>query len=314
MFGFSKTVSGVDAGAKVLRAVRIKKGDALSLTGYAERPLPEGVLLPSYTRENILDMKRFQDIAALTVGAAGIQRGDISLSIPDQVVKVSIVELKDRAAKRSDILKFIRWKSKRFLPYDPEKAKIDYHLFGDSAMTVFVKADVVSDYEEAFCSLSFKPGFVSTPSINLFNLFSQWFGDTKEFTFISALEDSFAVIIVRNGSVAFYRSTEVGYTDERLIQEINSSILYYISENPDAVLKKAFLFAGTGDREFLETHLSDATGMDIVPLLISDMVTGPSGIDIESYGPAVAAALGRIKERGVRSQERGVEMPLGINR
>ena len=32
--------------------------------------------------------------------------------------------------------------------------------------------------------------------------------------------------------------------------------------------------------------------MDIVPILISDMVTGPRGMDIETYGPAVAAALG----------------------
>jgi len=292
MFGFSKTVCGIDVGAKVLRAVRIKRGDTLSLEGYAERPLPEGVLLPSYTKENILDMKRFQDIATLAVGAAGAKRGDISLSIPDQVTRVSIVELKDVAAKRSDIMKFIKWKSKRFLPYDPENAKIDYHLFGNSAMTVFVKGDVVSNYEEAFCSLSFNPRLVSTPSINLFNLFSQRFGDLKDFTFISVLEDSFAVVIVRNFVPAFYRSTEVGYADERLVQEINSSILFYISENPDAVLKKAFLFAGTGDREFLETHLSDATGMDIVPILISDMVTGPRGMDIETYGPAVAAALG----------------------
>ena len=251
MFGFSKTVSGVDVGAKVLRAVRIKRGDTLSLEGYAERPLPEGVLLPSYTKENILDMKRFQDIATLAVGAAGAKRGDISLSIPDQVTRVSIVELKDVAAKRSDIMKFIKWKSKRFLPYDPENAKIDYHLFGNSAMTVFVKGDVVSNYEEAFCSLSFNPRLVSTPSINLFNLFSQRFGDLKDFTFISVLEDSFAVVIVRNFVPVFYRSTEVGYADERLVQEINSSILFYISENPDAVLKKAFLLAGTGDREFL---------------------------------------------------------------
>ena len=292
MFGFSKTVSGIDVGTKFLRAVRIKKGNTLSLTGYAERPLPEGVLLPSYTKENILDMKRFQDIAALTVEAAGVQRGDISLSIPDQVVRVSMVELKDVAAKRSDILKFIRWKSKRFLPYDPENAKIDYQLFGNAAMTVFVKGDVVSNYEEAFCSLSFKPGFVSTPSINLFNLFSHRFGDMKDFTFISVLEDSFAVIIVRNGEVGFYRSTEVGYADERLIQEINSSILFYLSENPDVILKKAYLFAGTGDREFVETHLSDATGLDMIPLLISNIVTGPKGLDIEPYGPAVAAALG----------------------
>lgn len=292
MFGFSKTVSGIDIGTKVLRAVRIKRGKTLSLEGYAERPLPEGVLRPSYTKENILDMKRFRDIATLTVEASGLKRGDISLSIPDQVVRVSILELKDVAAKRRDILKFIRWKSRRFLPYDPENAKIDYHLFGDSVMAVFVKGDVVSNYEESFCSLSFKPRLVSTPSINLFNLFSQRFGDLKDFTFISVLEDSFAIIIVRSGVIVFYRSTEVGYADERLIPEINSSILFYISENPDAILKKAYLFAGTGDREFLATHLYDATGIYIVPLLISDMVNGPSGMDIEAYGQAVAAALG----------------------
>lgn len=294
MFGFSKTVCGIDVGPRMIRTVRIKKGKSLSLEGYAEKPLPEGVLLPSYTRENISDLKRFKDIAAAAADGAGVRSGDISISIPDQVVKVSIVEIKNAASKRSDILKFLRWKTKKNLPYDPENAKIDYHLFGNAAMAVFVKGEVVSNYEEAFCSLSFKPGVVSTPSINLFNLFSQKFGDIKDFAFISILEDSFAVFIIRNGMVGFYRSTEVGHADERLIQEINSSVLYYASENTDVILKKAFVFAGTGDRESLCAHISGATGMDIVSLLISDIVIGPKGLNMEPYGPAVAAAIAGI--------------------
>lgn len=295
MFGFSKTVSGIDIGTKVLRAVRVRVGaggGAPSIEGYAERPLPEGILLPSYTRENIADMKRFQDLLRLTLGTAGINSGDISLSIPNQVVKISFIEAKGVPKNRNEVLKFIKWKSKRSLPYDPEVAKVDYQLMGNTAMAVFIKDDIVSNYEEALRSMSFRPKFVSTPSLNLFNLFSGKFGGHKEFALISVMEEHFAVIIVRNDSIDFYRSKEVGYSDDRLMQEINSSILFYTTENPDVTLKTAFLYTGIGDSEALVAHLSDSTGMKVETLRLSEIIRGPRGVDIEPYGPAVAAALG----------------------
>jgi len=263
-----------------------------TIEGYAEWPLPEGILLPSYTKENIADMKGFQDLLKLTLGTAGISSGDISLSIPDQVVKVSFIEAKGVPKNRNEVLKFIKWKSKRSLPYDPEVAKIDYQLMGDTAMAVFIKDDIVSNYEDALRSMSFRPKSVSTPSLNLFNLFSGKFGGHKEFALISVMEDHFAVTIVRDDYIDFYRSTDVGYGDDRLMQEINSSILFYANENPDVILKTVFLYTGTGDSKVLATHLSDSTGMKVETLRLAEIIKGPADVDVEPYGPAVAAALG----------------------
>jgi len=189
-------------------------------------------------------------------------------------------------------LKFIKWKSKRSLPYDPEVAKIDYQLMGDTAMAVFIKDDIVSNYEDALRSMSFRPKSVSTPSLNLFNLFSGKFGGHKEFALISVMEDHFAVTIVRDDYIDFYRSTDVGYGDDRLMQEINSSILFYANENPDVILKTVFLYTGTGDSKVLATHLSDSTGMKVETLRLAEIIKGPADVDVEPYGPAVAAALG----------------------
>lgn len=294
MFGFSKRYSGIEIGTKALRAVRVRRGKTLVLEGHGEKPLPEGILHPSYTKENISDMKGFREVLQLTLGTAGIMRGDISLSIPDQVVKVSFIDLKGVPPKREEILKFIRWKSKKLLPYDPEAAKIDYNLLGNMAMTVFIKGDVASNYEEALSSLSFRPRFVSTPSLNLFNLFSQRFGDLKDFAFVSVLEDSFSVIIVKDGVIDFHRSKDVGFTDERLMQEITSSVLFYTSEHQDVNLRKVFLHVGMGENDLLSAHLSESTGMDVETLMLAKMMDGPKGLDIEPYAPAVAAALGEI--------------------
>ena len=296
MFGFSKTFSGLYIGAKVIRAVKGRMGTgrqlAPAISGYAEQALPEGVLLPSYARQNIAEMKKFKDILRLTLGTAGIMKGDISVSIPEQVVKVSFLELKGVSAKREEVLKFIKWRAKKFLPYDPESAKIDYQVFGDRALAVFINGVVVADYEEALNDLSLRPGFVSIPSMNLFNLFAARFGDYKEFALISVMEDFFALMVIRNGAIDFYRSTEVGYLDDRLLQEINSSILFYTAENPDVAIKKVFLYAGTGDSDILATHLSDSTGMEVETMKLSEAVRGPGGVDIEPYGPAIAAAVG----------------------
>lgn len=296
MFGFSKTFSGLYIGAKVIRAVkgRMETGGqpAPVIAGYAEQELPEGILLPSYARQNITDMKKFKDILRLALGTAGIMKGEISVSIPEQIVKVSFLELKGVSAKREEVLKFIKWKAKKFLPYDPESAKIDYQVFGDRAMAVFINNAVVADYEAALNDLSLSPGFLSIPSMNLFNLFVARFGDYKEFAMISVMEDFFALMVVRNGTIDFYRSTEVGYLDDRLLQEINSSILFYTAENPDVAIKKVFLYTGTGDSDILTTHLSDSTGMEVETMKLSETVKGQRGMDIEPYGPAIAAAIG----------------------
>lgn len=261
------------------------------MEGHAEKPLPEGVLLPSYTKGNISDMKRFKDILQLTLGTVGIVGGDISISIPDQIVKVSFVDLKGIPHKRDEVLKFIKWKSKKVLPYDPDIAKIDYILLEDTAMTVFVKEDVVSGYEEALSSLSFRPRFVSVPSLNLFNLFSYRFGDLRDFVFISVLEDSFSVIIVNGGVMDFHRSKDVGFADERLMEEITSSIMFY-SEHQNVSIKKVFLHTGIGENDALSGTISDSTGVGVEALKLAEIMEGPIGLDIEPYAPAVAAALG----------------------
>lgn len=289
MFGFSKAFAGIDISARAIRAVRIKNG---ALEGYAQIPLPEGLLQSSYIKENIRDVKGFQEVAGRLLGAVGVQKGDIGLSIPDQVVKVSFMELKDVPSKKKEIVKFIKWKSKKFLPYDAENAKIDYQLFGDSVMAVIIKDEVINNYEDAFALMGFRASFISTPSLNLFNLFFPMFGDNRNFAFISILENSLSVIIVRDGVMDFHRSTECGFMDERLMQEINSSIMFYMSENRDASIGRAFLYAGKQDCHHLPAQLTDIAGMEVVPLRISTMLKGPSGLDIEEYGPAVAAALG----------------------
>lgn len=298
MLGFSKKLTGIDISTGILRAVRLSigAGGRPVVEGYAAKPLPEGVLLPSYARENILDMKRFRETLQLTLGTAGAIKGDIALSIPDQVVKVSFIELKGVPQRRDEVLKFIKWKSKKSLPYDPEDAKIDYQILkgGDAAMAVFVKGDVVSNYEEAVSALSFRPIVVSTPSLNLFNLFSGRFGDLRDFAFISVLEDSFSVIIVKNGNIDFHRSKDIGINDDRLLQEMASSILFYTSENQDVTVRKIFFYATAADNEAVMTNLHEAAGIDVVALKLVGMVDLPGGFNIEPYAAAVGAALCKV--------------------
>lgn len=294
MLGFSKAYTGIEISTGILRAVRLSigAGGRPVVEGYAEKPLPEGVLLPSYAKENILDMKRFKETLQLTLGTAGAIRGDIALSIPDQVVKVSFIELKGVPQKSDEVLKFIKWKSKKSLPYDPEDAKIDYQILrgGDAAMAVFVKGDVVSNYEEALSVLSFRPVVVSTPSLNLFNLFSGRFGELRDFAFISVLEDSFAVIIVKNGDIDFHRSKDIGINDDRLLQEMASSLLYYTSENQDAAIRKIFLYAAA-DNEGVMANLHEAAGIDVEALKLGGMVDLPGGSNVEPYAAAISAAM-----------------------
>lgn len=295
MFGFSKRVIGIDIGTSALRVacIRVEPPGRPVVDGYAEKALPEGILHPSYMKENILDMKKFAEALRHTLSAAGAGRAAIALSIPDQVVKVSFMDLKGVPRKRDDILNFIKWKSRRFLPYDPETAKIDYQMMGegDIAMTVFVNAAVVSNYEEALRGLSLRARTVSTPSMSLYNLFSGRFGNLRQFAFISAGEDSFAVMIIKGGVLDFFRTTDTGLSDERLMQEIASTILFYVSENQDAGIEKIFLHSASAENEALKPGLSEAIGHDINSLKLSEAVEVPKGLYLESYCAAVGAAL-----------------------
>jgi len=84
--------------------------------------------------------------------------------VPDAAVRVMLVEFDTLPSDQDEALGVVRFRLKKSLPFDVEKAKVSYHAqkFSDGVRVVaaVALANVVEDYEAAFRDAGYNPGMV----------------------------------------------------------------------------------------------------------------------------------------------------------
>ena len=102
-------------------------------------------------------------IESVLSGVAGRSK-DVIAIVPDAAVRVMLVEFDTLPSDYEEALGVVRFRLKKSLPFDLEKAKVSYHAqkFSDGVRVVaaVALANVVEDYEAAFRDVGFNPGVV----------------------------------------------------------------------------------------------------------------------------------------------------------
>ena len=123
---------GIDVSEDGLRWVELdsKDGDA-AISGSAFEPMPTGTVEPNFAKENIKDREAFKK-HLLKLIPEGKRRGDIALSLPDQLVRIVIVDFDELPQIRKEAEKLILWRIKKMLPISTEETHIDYFIAGEN--------------------------------------------------------------------------------------------------------------------------------------------------------------------------------------
>jgi len=136
------------------------------------QPLEPGALSPSPVKENVLDADAFAEaVRKLVPSASNRRRRAAALILPDQAVRIAILDFETLPEKEEERQSLIRFRMRKTLPFDIDEAGGSYHVQpGNKVIVAVAPVEIISRYEAPFRAANLHPGFVTCGSMALLEL------------------------------------------------------------------------------------------------------------------------------------------------
>ena len=250
------------------------------LEAFAVRELAPGTVVPDLVENNLRQRDAVKaGIEAALSGVAGRSR-DVIAIVPDAAVRVVLVEFDDLPSDADEALGVVRFRLKKSLPFDVEKAKVSYHAqkFADGVRVVaaVALASVVEDYETAFQQAGFTPGVV-LPSM----LAALGAAEGRRPTLIVKVDaHTTSIAILNENQLQLFRTLENArggtITGEQLAEEVYPSVVFF-QDTYSLNLERIYI-AGLSESGGVAAALQAQTGAEVQELVASSQLgAGASG-------------------------------------
>lgn len=209
------------------------------------RQFSPGTLRISLREQNILDPQAFVNTLKDAYNTLLYRGNRLSVTLPDTVGHIMLLDVEGRFKSRSEGLDIIRWKLKKSMPFDVSDTHLDYQQLtvrenGSLALLVaLVSRSVIGQYEELLTSAGFLPTRIDFNTLNLFRTFERRLAILEDGALVSFYDGILGVMIFSEGVPEFIRIKDlsgVPAVDSRVYMEINSSFLVYRERFPERVL------------------------------------------------------------------------------
>jgi type IV pilus assembly protein PilM len=248
----------------------------------AVRELAPGSIVPDLTEANVRQPDAVRDAIRDALGGLSPRTRDVIGVLPDAAVRVALLDFDTLPSKREEAEGVVRFRLKKSLPFDVEKAKVSYHAHATNTGLHVVAAvaltSVIEDYENAFRDCGFNPGVI-LPSM----LAALGAADGDRPTLVIKVDArTTSIVILDQGQLLLFRTLEntrgVTITGEQLAEEVYPSVVFfqdtyhlnieqiYIAGLPESGGAAPALRAQTGAevRELVEaSQLGSSTGGSI---------------------------------------------------
>lgn len=197
----------------------------------AARELAPGSVVPDLVENNLRQREAVRAGIESVLGSVAGRGKDVIAVVPDAAVRVMLVEFDTLPSDQEEALGVVRFRLKKSLPFDVEKAKVSYHAqkFSDGVRVVAAVAlnNVVEDYEAAFRDAGFNPGVV-LPSM----LAALGGADAKRPTLVVKVDaHTTSIAILNEDQLQLFRTLEnsrgVTITGEQLAEEVYPSVVFF---------------------------------------------------------------------------------------
>ena len=151
---FQRLLTGMEITAdsvKLVRVLREKRG--WRLVSCISVPFPEETLKLSYKTQNVNDPQAFTQVIREAIRRAEIKGSRVGLSIPSEIVKVTIQKYTEVPKRVEETERMIAWWSRKSLPFPVDGARISFHQLGvtpqgEAKLLVAVGfRDIIREYE-----------------------------------------------------------------------------------------------------------------------------------------------------------------------
>jgi type IV pilus assembly protein PilM len=217
------------AADRVLAGRLMERGAGLEAC--AARELAPGSVVPDLVENNLRQRAAVRDgIESALGGVAGRSR-DVIAIVPDAAVRVMLVEFETLPSDEQEALGVVRFRLKKSLPFDVDKAKVSYHAqkVKDEIKVVAAVAmgSVIEDYEAAFREAGFSPGVVLPSTLAALGA-----AEGKRPTLVIKVDaHTTSLAILNEDQLQLFRTLEnargVTISGEQLAEEVYPSIVFF---------------------------------------------------------------------------------------
>jgi type IV pilus assembly protein PilM len=280
--------TGVEIAADRVIAARADNAGAM-VESVATRSLPAGTIAPNLMADNIQDRVALINAVREALASVGARGKDIAVVLPDAATRLSMLDFDVLPEKRSDAEGVIRFRLKKSLPFDVEKAALSYESVrtdgGVKVVAAVAMHSVVYEYERVIREAGFTPGLV-LPSMAA----ALGAVDASRPTLVVKVDPTtVSIAIVHNNELMLFRTIEFANLDpEQLADDVYPAIVFFEDTYHTQVEK---MIVGGVNAPHVAAALERATGLHPQELVGASMVSG-NATDRAAMGGVVGALIG----------------------
>jgi type IV pilus assembly protein PilM len=193
--------------------------------------LAPGSVVPDLLEANLRERQRVFDTVRETMGALNSRSRDVIAVLPDAAVRVMLLDFETLPTNRTEAESVVRFRLKKSLPFDLDKAKISYHAQqsanGLKVVAAVALSSVIEDYESVFREAGYNPGIV-LPSM----LAALGAAEAARPTLVVKVDSrTTSIAILDKNQLLLFRTLEnprgVTITGEQLAEEVYPSVVFF---------------------------------------------------------------------------------------
>ncbi len=252
---------------RVIAARSAESGQVLELCSTSE--LAPGCVVPDLTENNLRERKSVVNALREALESVGGRSHDLVAILPDAAVRVVLLDFETLPAKPEEAESVVRFRLRKSLPFDVDKAKVSYQAQPSPAGMRVVAAvalnSVLEDYEAAFVEAGFTPGVV-LPSM----LAALGGAPAEQATLVVKVDiRTTSIAILDNHQLILFRTLEntrgVAISGEQLAEDVYPSVVFF-QDTYSTNIQQIFV-AGVSDMADASLALHAQTGAEVRELV-----------------------------------------------
>jgi hypothetical protein len=305
----------IDRGQLTLVRVTPRRRARPVLEAFRIQPAPEHAVGATIFKPNLGSLDELTRQARDLFAGSGTKPGKVSLILPDNLAKVSIVTLPERPATRKQLREVLRFKLRRSVPFRLEEAAISSWALPGSGpefnlLVAVMMRSVVEQYEAAFEAAGARPGLIDLCTPSLFNLarpaLAKAVASGSDAALLNCTRNYFTLMIVRADRVVFFRCKTYAGGEENdasgrlavMARELTSSFSYYAEKLAGGGVGTVFVRAVSPGLDEVVPVLSRIGVPNVLAIDAAEALDPASGKrfepqDGQRLAPALGAASGR---------------------
>ena len=252
--------------------VTAARGSQAGVESTSARTISSGAVTPALTGENIVRKSELATAMAEVLAATGTTGKDVVLVIPDPVVRVVLLDFETLPEKKQDADGVIRFRLKKSLPFDIEKAMLSYDVkrttSGVKVTAAVAIPEVVAQYEEILREQGLQPGIVLPSTLAALGAV-----DASQPTLLFKVDfQTTTVSIVDKDQLLLFRTLEGGtseLTGERIAEDVYPSLVFL--QDTYGLSVERVLVAGVPNVAQIAPVLEQQTGAKVHELVDSSI-------------------------------------------